>query len=152
MGNDARYWVMSTLDENVLDSRQEAYLDWLCSAPAEREPSSKRSYSELHHLAITTLRRWEKKEHFRKEWSRRVDEVVGSPERTQKLLDNLFDKAMKGDTNAAKLYLQTTGKLAPAQVTVTSEKRAAELSDGELDQLIGQMAARERDSRLRSVS
>jgi hypothetical protein len=142
---------MSTLDENVLDTRQEQYLDWLCTAPAEREPASKRLYAEQHHIAITTLRRWEKKEHFRKEWTRRVDEVVGSPERTQKLLDNLFDKAMRGDTNAAKLYLQTTGKLAPAQVTVNTEKRAAELSDAELDQLIGSMAAREQEKRLRVV-
>jgi hypothetical protein len=143
---------MSTLDENILDTRQEAYLDWLCTAPAEREPPTKNKYSEVHHIAITTLRRWEKKELFRKEWAKRVDEVVGSPDRTQRLLDNLFDKAMKGDTNAAKLYLQTTGKLAPAQLTVNTEKRAAELSDGELDQLIGQMAARERDTRLRAVS
>lgn len=138
-----------SLDENILDHRQEQYLDWLCTAPSERNPSSKNKYAEHYQVAVTTLRRWEKLDVFRKEWTRRVDEVVGSPERTQKLLDNLFDKAMAGDTNAAKLYLQTTGKLAPAQVTVTSEKRAAELSDAELDQLIGSMAARESERRLR---
>lgn len=143
---------MSTLDENILDTRQEQYLEWLCTAPSERVPDSKRKYAEVNKVAVQTLRRWEKLEHFRKEWAKRVDDVIGSPDRTQALLDNLYDKALKGDTNAAKLYLQTTGKLAPAQLTVNTEKRAAELSDSELDALIGQMAAREQEKRLRAVS
>jgi SOS response regulatory protein OraA/RecX len=101
---------------------------------------------------ITTLRRWEKKPHFKAEWQERVDELQGSPERTQAVLDILYKKALDGDTKSAHLYLQATNRMAPPTVEIKSEKKAAELSDEELDQLIGAMAAREKQSRsLRAV-
>jgi hypothetical protein len=135
------------LEENILDSRQEEYLGWLCTAPSEREPASKESYAASIGVNVSTLRRWEKKEVFRKAWQARVDEVQGSPERSQRLLDTLYAKALEGDIKAAQLYLQATNRMAPPTVTVKSEKASAELSDAELDELIGMMAAREREAR-----
>jgi hypothetical protein len=135
------------LEENMLDTRQEAYIGWLCTPPQEREPSSKEAYAASIGVNVTTLRRWEKKEVFRKAWQSRVDDVQGSPERSQRLLDTLYDRAIGGDIKAAQLYLQATNRMAPPTVTVKSEKGATELSDAELDELIGMMAARERDAR-----
>jgi hypothetical protein len=135
------------LEENLLDTRQEAYIGWLCTPPQERDPASKEAYAASIGVNVTTLRRWEKKEVFRKAWQSRVDDVQGSPERSQRLLDTLYDRAIGGDIKAAQLYLQATNRMAPPTVTVKSEKGATELSDAELDELIGMMAARERDAR-----
>lgn len=132
------------LDENILDHRQEAYLEWLCTAPKLRDPSSKAQYAEKSHIHISTLRRWEKQETFRKEWQSRVDSVQGSPERTQELLDTLYRRAVEGDVKSAQLWLQTTGRLAPSQMKVEVTQKASELSDAELDELISMSAAREK--------
>jgi DNA-binding transcriptional MerR regulator len=101
------------------------------------------------HLGVneTTLRRWEKKEVFRKQWQTAVDEVQGSPERTQRLLDTLYSKALDGDTKSAQLYLTATNRMAPPTVTVQSSKKAAELTDEELDSLIAAVAEREKSTR-----
>lgn len=98
----------------------------------------------------TTLRRWEKKPVFKKEWDNRVNEIQGSPERTQRLLDSLYAKALEGDNRAAQLYLQATNRLvvAPPQSQTTS---AAELSDEQLDKLLADLAEREQSKRLKVV-
>ena len=141
------------LEENVLDSRQEAYISWLCTPPSERTPASKEKYAQSIGVNITTLRRWEKKDVFRQTWKDSVDELQGSPERTQRLLDTLYSKGLDGDVKSAQLYLQATNRMAPPTVTVQSNKKAAELSDDELDALIVAVAEREKSQRkqLRAV-
>ena len=95
----------------------------------------------------TTLRRWQKKPSFNEAWKRRVEELQGSPERTQALLDNLYARAMDGDTKSAQLYLQATNRLAPQQVNVTTTTKTSELSDAELDDLIRSLAVSEKSER-----
>lgn len=130
-----------------LTQEQQRYIDWLCTAPSERSPKSKTQMAVVLGVDVTTIRRWEKKPHFKQEWQSRVDEIQGSPERTLAVLDVLYKKALDGDTKSAHLYLQATNRMAPPTIEVKSEKKAAELSDDELDQLIGAMAAREKQSR-----
>ena len=98
----------------------------------------------------TTLRRWEKKQVFKKEWDNRVNEIQGSPERTQKLLDSLYAKALGGDNRAAQLYLQATNRLVVAPPAPQSTS-ASELSDEELDKLLASLAEREQAKRLKAV-
>jgi hypothetical protein len=136
------------LEENILDQRQEQYINWLCTPPQEREPASKEAYAASVGVNVSTLRRWEKKDVFRKAWQSRVDDLQGSPERSQRLLDTLYERAVNGDIKAAQLYLQATNRMAPQTVTVKSERATTELSDEELDQLIGLVAQRERDTRV----
>lgn len=95
----------------------------------------------------TTLRRWKKKPAFKAEWEKRVSELQQSPERTQKLLDNLYERALGGDNNSAKLYLQATNRLAPMQVNVEHTQKTSEISDAELDALIASVAQQEAVSR-----
>lgn len=136
------------LEENILEPRQENYINWLCTPPQEREPASKEAYASMIGVNVSTLRRWEKKDVFRKAWQSKVDDVQGSPERSQRLLDTLYEKALSGDIKAAQLYLQATNRMAPPSVTLKSERATTELSDSELDELIGLLAQRERDSRV----
>jgi hypothetical protein len=138
---------MKQNEELTLTAQQQEYLDWLCTAPSERIPPSKHKMAV--HLGVneTTIRRWEKKEVFRDRWKEQVDEVQGSPERTQRLLDTLYAKALDGDTKSAQLYLQATNRMAPPTVTVQSNKKASELSDDELDSLIAAVAEREKSNR-----
>jgi DNA-binding transcriptional MerR regulator len=135
------------LEENVLDSRQEAYISWLCTPPSERTPTSKEKYADSIGVNISTLRRWEKKDVFRKEWQSKVDDVQGSPERSQRLLDTLYEKALGGDIKAAQLYLQATNRMAPPTLTVKSETNIGQLSDKELEDLIAAVATQEKESR-----
>lgn len=138
---------MKQNEELTLSAPQQRYLDWLCTAPSERVPASKAKYAIEHVVDISTLRRWEKKEVFRSQWKQQVDEVQGSPERTQRLLDNLYNKALEGDTKSAELYLKATNRMAPPSVTISSNKKATELTDAELDSLIAAVAEREKSSR-----
>jgi hypothetical protein len=137
------------ITENQLHDKQLAYLEWLCTPASERTPSSKKAYAAETGTYPTTLRAWEKLEHFRKAWQTKVDEVVGSPERTQNLLDRLYTAGMNGDTKSAQLYFQVTGKMAPQQVSVSRERVAVELTDAELDDLIATRASAEK--KLRAV-
>lgn len=145
-----------TLPENF-DNRHELYLTWLVTPVAARsadDPTSKEAFAKKIGVSQTTLRNWEAKEWFKEEWRKRVTALAGAPERTQRLLDSLFDKALNGDMKAAALYLQSTGQMAPAKLEVaTTEKSSRELTDEELDALIAQRATAERNERtkLRAV-
>jgi hypothetical protein len=136
------------MEEKYLDERQEKYLNWLVVPAPMREPASKEAYARENQIDVTTLRRWEKKPYFKSEWQRRVEDLQGSPERTQKLLDTIYQRALDGDNKAAHLYLQATNRLAPTQITVEhSNKPAKELTDAELEELISGIATREKDAR-----
>lgn len=135
-------------NSNTLDTRQEKFLNWLCTPANGRVPSSQNQYAKVEGVDETTLRRWKKKPAFKQEWERRVNELQSSPERTQQLLDNLFQRALEGDNNSAKLYLQATGRLAPVQFQVEHSGKASELSDTELAELIAAGAVSEQRFRL----
>lgn len=135
-------------EELVLTAQQTEYLEWLCTAPSERVPASKNKMAEHIGVDVKTLRRWEKKEVFRKQWQERVDVIQGSPERTQAVLDMLYNKAVQdNDVKSAQLYLQATNRMAPPTVEVRTEHRTSDLSDKELDELIASVAAREKQTR-----
>ncbi len=140
---------MKQNEEMTLTAPQEQYLDWLCTAPSERVPASKNKYATDNAVDISTMRRWEKKDIFRSRWKTQVDDIQGSPERTQKLLDNLYNKALEGDTKSAELYLKATNRMAPPSVTISSNKKTVDLTDAELDSLIATIAEREKAGRVK---
>lgn len=136
--------------DNILDPKQEQYLNWLVVPTPHREPRTQEAFAKQLGVDVTTLRRWQKKPSFNTEWKRRVEELQGSPERTQKLLDTIYDRALNGDNKAAQLYLQATGRMAPTQVSVEHSTKVSEISDAELDALIASVAAGEKASRSES--
>jgi len=127
-------------NEPTLDTRQEKYLQWLMMPPSHRIPKTKQEFADENGLDSSTLRRWDKKPAFRAEWEKRVAELQDSPERTQRLLDALYEAGLSGDNKAAQLYLQATNRLAPTQIKVEHSQSIAELTDAELDALIAQEA------------
>lgn len=141
------------LEENVLDPRKDAYIGWLVTPEAERDPEVRSKAKYAAHIGVSqeTLRRWEKDGVFRKEWAKRADEVVGSPERAQNVLDVLYNRAVAGDVKAADLYLRATNKLAPPTVKVEDTRPTSKLSDKELEELIGLSATAEVQKRLVAV-
>ena len=134
--------------ESILEPKQEQYLNWLVVPAPYRQPKTEEAMAELLEVNDSTLRRWKKKPAFAAEWKRRVEELQGSPERTQKLMDNLYDRALNGDNKAAQLYLQATGRMAPTQVNVEHSTKVSEISDEELDALIASVAAGEKAARI----
>lgn len=135
-------------EETVLTDQQQEYLEWLCTAPQERIPASKNKMAAHLDVDVKTLRRWEKKEVFRRQWQEKVDAIQGSPERTQAVLDMLYNKAVQdNDVKSAQLYLQATNRMAPPTVQVNSDRKAQDLSDAELDELIAALASREKETR-----
>ena len=134
-------------EELVLTTSQTNYLEWLCTAPSEREPATKLALAKVIGVDVKTLRRWEKNAVFRDQWEKRVAAIQGSPERTQRLLDTLYESALKGDTKSAQLYLQATNRMAPPTLEIKNDKRTSELSDDELDSLIAAVASREKEAR-----
>lgn len=133
--------------ETILDVRQEKYLNWLCTPASLRIPASQEKYAQQENIDSSTLRRWQKKPSFKAEWAKRVDDLQGSPERSQKLLDSLYAKALDGDNKAAQLYLQATNRLAPTQIKVEHSQKLEEISDAELDALIARAALGEKHIR-----
>lgn len=129
--------------DSILDVRQEQFLNWLMTPANGRNPSSQDKLAAELGVDETTLRRWKKKPAFKLEWEKRVNEQQQSPERTQKLLDRLYERAMEGDNNSAKLYLQATNRLAPTQLQVEHSTKPSEISDAELDALIASVAQSE---------
>lgn len=140
------------MEDNILDVRQETYLGWLMTPTSHREPRSKTAYAKSIGVDETTLRRWEKKPSFKAEWQKRVDELQLSPERTQKLLDEIYQRALGGDNKAAQLYLQATNRLAPTQVNINHTQSLAEISDKDLEDLILSAAKQEKMVREESAT
>ena len=134
--------------DSILDTKQEQYLNWLLVPAPYRDPKTEEAMARTLEVNESTLRRWKKKPAFAAEWKRRVEELQGSPERTQKLLDTIYDRALNGDNKAAQLYLQATGRMAPTQVNVEHSTKVSEISDEDLDALIASVAAGEKAARI----
>jgi hypothetical protein len=136
--------------DSILDPKQEQYLNWLVVPAPHRTPRTEEAMAKLLDVNESTLRRWKKKPAFAAEWKKRVEELQGSPERTQKLLDTIYERALNGDNKAAQLYLQATGRMAPAQINVEHSTKVSEISDADLDALIASAAAGEKAARQES--
>jgi len=133
------------------DWRHKALMEWLCTAPSERECTKTQLAGKLG-VDLRTLRLWQAEETFRREWETRAAEVLGDPEKTQAVLNTLYraatDPKNRQQVQAAKLYLEATNAIKPPSMEVTF-KRPAELSDEELEALLAKGAvelAKERDA------
>lgn len=131
-----------------LTKLQEEYLQWILLPEPARVPTSKRQWAEKHDVHYNTLTNWEKLKIFQAKWKEGVDGMAQSPERTQRLLDSLFNKGLDGDVRAAQLYLTATGQMPQNQTLNIKHESAKSLSDEELESLIAQMASKEKEMRI----
>jgi hypothetical protein len=125
------------------DVRHTRLLEWLTTVPAERQPKTKGALAEELGVSPRSLRDWQSKPDFVAAWEARVKEVAGSPERTQLVLEALFqtatDRNDRGSVSAAKLYLEAVNAISPPKMNVQVTD-ARKLSDEELNALIAERA------------
>ena len=126
------------------DHRKVRLMEWLTTAPSVREPPSKKKLADELGVDVRTLRQWHNHPQFRQDWEAVSTEVIGSPERTQAVLNELYQAATDAknpkQVQAARLYLEATDAIKPKPIEVKVTK-PAELSEEELDQLLAEGAA-----------
>ena len=120
----------------LLTQEQEEYLAWLLTPEMQRQPLTKREWAAEHDVHQNTLTNWEKRKNFIERWRLGIEGLNQSPERTQKLLDALYDKGLEGDVRSAELYLKATGNMPNQAVTIKSETSVKEMSDEDLERMI----------------
>ena len=133
----------------LLNADQESYLAWLLTPEDSRTPATKKDYAEQNGTHYNTLLSWEKKKPFQERWKLGIEGLAQSPDRTQKLLDALYIKALSGDVRSAELYLRATGFLQQSStLNIKSETSVKSLSDDELQDLILQLSANKKTAML----
>lgn len=131
--------------------QKQAYLDWLCTPPQERNPKSKKAFAEHLGIERKTLYRWEDDIEFMKEWEKRYYKTIGNPGRKQEIMDTLYRTATDPDdpkhVQAADKYFAIEGSLKPQKMEVTVSKSANDLTDEALDAMIAAHAETEQRKR-----
>jgi len=127
------------------DHRKQRFLDWLCTIKEDRDPPNQYELAPMLGVHPQALVKWKQDPEFLEEWQRRYRKTVGSPERMQRVLDQLYetatDRTDPRQVAAAKEYRLAVEGVAPTRVDVSVNAR--ELSDVELAELIAETAARE---------
>jgi hypothetical protein len=110
------------------------FLEWLVDP---ERMGSQVEWAKTHDMSANTLSSWKRETYFRTAWDARLKELNISPERTQRVIDAIFDKAVGGDTKAASLFLQYIERFTPKQTVVVHDRAVADLSDAELSSYLG---------------
>ena len=146
---------MATFDSDTVfdDPRKNRLLAWELTAPASREPKTKNALALELGVSDRTLRDWSDKPEFQAAWKLGFQAVAGSFERTKALLDQLYVDSMdeKNDkrTQSAKLYWDISRAIAPPEPITQTSRRAQEMSDEELREMLSRSALDELESRAR---
>lgn len=135
------------MPRDTLTKNQQAYLEWLLLPEELRYPQTKKQWAELHEVHYNTPNNWEKIPLFKQLWEEGIKGISQSPERTQRLLDSLYNKGLAGDVKAAQLYLTATGQMPKDQHLTIKHENTKDLTDQELENLIAQFAANEKANR-----
>jgi hypothetical protein len=134
------------------DPRHQRLLEWLLTAPASREPSTKNALAAELSVADRTLRDWEAKPEFQAAWRAGFQSVAGSMERTKAIMDRLYEDAVNPDNDkrvmASKQYWDMAKSIAPPEPETQASRRAAELSDDELRAMLSDAALEELTRRM----
>lgn len=138
------------------DPRHQRLLEWEMTPVASREPSSQAKLAEELGVSPRTLRDWKESPKFQAAWRDAFRDVAGSMERTKTLLDVLYADATNPANDkrvaSAKLYFDIMKQIAPPEPEVQASRRAQELSDDELRDMISAQAAIELEARFERVT
>lgn len=111
--------------------RQEAYIDWVLTPEAEREPSTKRELAEFLGVTTQTLRNYAKSRFVQQELQSRA-KGLAKVERVPKVVDALYHQALDVDNPrsvaASKLLLDWTERM----VELGSDKNPEDMTDDEV--------------------
>ena len=129
---------------DVMPALQSEFLDWLLTSKDDREHNTIRSWAAAHGVSAATPTEWKKDRRFRREWEDRAAAKNISVDRIQNVIDTLYEAAVVGDVQAAKMYLSHVEKLAPP-VVVQRDPDVQDLSDEELRVLVAGLVAEDVD-------
>ena len=122
------------------DFRKQAYLDWLCTPPKERDPKTHQHFADTISVDRRTLQNWRDDREFVLEWEKRYLKTIGDPGRKQEIMNTLYKTATDGDdpkhVAAAKQYFEIEGSLRPQDATVRITKDPTDLTDDQLEDTI----------------
>lgn len=107
---------------------QAEFLDWLTTVDGR---CTKAALAQQLGVSLSTLDNWRRDPIFVAEWEKRLSKLNVRPDRTQAVIDAMFEKAQSGDVKAAELYMRLVDRLTPNRL-VLEDQRASELSDEEL--------------------
>lgn len=121
--------------------KRQAYIDWLLTPPADRDPRRMEDLADNLGVTRRTLTNWKTRDKtFIEEWERRYLATIGSPERKQAIMDTLYRTAIDQDdpkhVQAAQRYMEIEGSLKPVKQQIEITKSAATLTDEELEELL----------------
>jgi hypothetical protein len=113
--------------------RQEAYIEWLLTPKAERQPRTKQDLAEMLGVTPMTLRNYTRDPFFQQELSKR-GKAINKVERASDVLDALYRRAIDVDegapaVTAAKVWLEYTDK-------AVADMAAADLEEMPKDELL----------------
>lgn len=133
-----------------LTPKQRAFLDWLCTPEAIRQPRTQREWCKQNQVNEQTARRWKQDPEFARQWNLELRKLEVDPENIAAVVKAMRDKALMGDMKAAVEYLKIADRFFPDQEEVDSstERPLASLSDDELDALLADEIAAERAARV----
>lgn len=140
---------MATTGEVFEDVRKVRLLAWLTTPPHERVPSSQNKLADELGVSPRTIRDWKALPAFRSRWEKEAKETF-DPEMVQRVVQRMFEHALDDSSpkqaKAWELFLKTVDAIKPPQVDLAA-KKAAELTDAELEALLAEQAQRELASR-----
>lgn len=141
--------------EHIEDARKVRLIEWLCTVPSQRDPDSQNKLADELGVSARTIRNWKADATVRAAWEQFSKHVIGDPEKVQEVLEEMRQLAVtryvtKGQdvvlntqqVSAAKVYLAAVDAIRPPTADMAA-KRAAEMSDKELEAMIAEYATKE---------
>jgi predicted transcriptional regulator len=134
------------------DSRKLRLLEWLTTPESARTPKSQRQLATELGVTETTIRNWKRDDAFRAKWEKESKDLVGEPDKVQRVLEMLYKGALDttetlaARTRAAHEFLAAVDGIKPPAVDM-AKKSAAELSDAEIEAMLAEGAQREAERR-----
>lgn len=125
---------------------EERFLEWLCTIKEDRDPSTQKELAAELDVSSDFLSRLKAKPDFLARWEAQYRRTVGSPERAQTVLEQLYETAIDRtdprQVQAAKQYLDAIDAVKPKklEIAVTSAK---EFTDDQLYAMLAERAAEE---------
>lgn len=138
---------------NVNDWRVVMAIDWLCTAPKDREPRTIRELCSQLQISDDVFRQWRKDKDFLAAWEAKAHEIIGSPERAQAVLDALYetacDRTDPRQVPAARAYLDAIKEIRPPKPATkkVSGKALRDMTDEELASIAAAAVSEELERR-----
>jgi hypothetical protein len=104
------------------------FIEWIVTP--ERE-GTQTAWAKAHGVPVAEVSRCQKRAGFRQKLEKRYAQLNISPDRLQQVVQAMHAKAAKGDTQAAKLYLEYVRQLEQTR-DVAEDVRVDDMSDDEL--------------------